>query len=329
MKKKYKYKFSIIIPIYNAVEKINNCISSLQLQSFKNFEIIFVDDCSNDNSYNYLKELSNNSKLNIKLFCNEKNSGPGYSRNVGLTNSSGEFILFMDADDYIKVDALNQINKLLNNFKDVDCILFDYFLKSGNNIKKHKSLNMEITNELINVNDALLYSNGSVWGKLFSSKIINKIDIRFPLLMRNEDMPFTKVYLSFCENIYYCDEAYYYYVMYDSSLMHNKAFIDERNAVSAFEFIGDNINNNIRFDLESLFIREVLYSNIVSMISKKYSNSDFNNKISKIENMYPIWYKNDSINKFPLYCRLILLNYHKNRFLILHLLIFLRNKLKK
>ena len=68
---------SIVIPVYNAKDKMAKCLNSLINQSSNNFEVIFIDDCSTDGSYEYLKKFFKNAKMNVKIHQNEKNSGPG------------------------------------------------------------------------------------------------------------------------------------------------------------------------------------------------------------------------------------------------------------
>ena len=90
---------SIIIPIYNKEKYLNNCISSIKNQSLKDIEVICVDDGSTDNSLSTLKSYtSDDSRFKI---IKQENRGPGLARNVGLENATGEYVLFLDADDWI------------------------------------------------------------------------------------------------------------------------------------------------------------------------------------------------------------------------------------
>ena len=103
---------SIIIPVYNAEKFIEETIITIKKQSYKNWEAIFVDDCSTDNSKNIIiKHLS----TNIKLICLEKNSGTAIARNEGIKVSKGRFLCFLDADD---LWDSNKIEKQLKFMKD-------------------------------------------------------------------------------------------------------------------------------------------------------------------------------------------------------------------
>ena len=97
-------EISIIIPVYNGADFIKRCYNSIKNQTFKDFEIIFVDDESKDNSLEILRELEKNDNK-VKVFS-QKNKKQGGARNTGLKNANGSYISFIDADDFISEDFL-------------------------------------------------------------------------------------------------------------------------------------------------------------------------------------------------------------------------------
>jgi glycosyltransferase involved in cell wall biosynthesis len=101
---------SIIVPVYNAEKYIEKCIKSILIQSIADIEIIIIDDASIDNSLNICKKLASKDQR-IKIFNNTSNKGVAYSRNLGLENVNGEYIGFVDADDYIDSDMYEQLYK--------------------------------------------------------------------------------------------------------------------------------------------------------------------------------------------------------------------------
>lgn len=92
-------KLSIIIPVYNQEELVIKCLDSIPLRD--DIEILLIDDGSTDNTYKNILNYKNNSTKNIRLFKNNKNMSVGYSRNRGIENSTGEYIMFVDSDDYL------------------------------------------------------------------------------------------------------------------------------------------------------------------------------------------------------------------------------------
>ena len=102
--------FSIIVPMYNAERYIKICINSILAQTFTDYEVIIVDDCSTYNSYKICTELYGGNKK-VRLLRHEKNQGQGPARNTGIENARGEYICFVDDDDAIIPHSLEKIHK--------------------------------------------------------------------------------------------------------------------------------------------------------------------------------------------------------------------------
>ena len=105
-------KFSIIVPVYNVEKYIKKCLDSIFSQSFKDFEVIVVNDGTKDNSIDIVK------KYNVKLI-EQENKGLSEARNTGVKKASGEYLIFIDGDDYIEKDLLKEINRSLKNNPDI------------------------------------------------------------------------------------------------------------------------------------------------------------------------------------------------------------------
>lgn len=129
---KSKAFFSIIIPMKNAEKDIINALESIKEQNYENIEVLVIDDDSKDNSKNSVKKfLKKNSKMasKIKLFDTAKgHRGPGAGRNVGLDNAKGDYILFLDADDKLNLDALNNISRAIALNPEADIFSLGYQL---------------------------------------------------------------------------------------------------------------------------------------------------------------------------------------------------------
>lgn len=107
----YKYKFTVFTPCYNSAHTISRVIESLRTQTFKDFEWIVVDDCSNDNLREIIEPLINKSEFPARYFFQKQNSGKPSAINLGVRNAQGEFFLTIDADDAFSKDALEIFNK--------------------------------------------------------------------------------------------------------------------------------------------------------------------------------------------------------------------------
>ena len=165
---------SIIIPVYNVGNIIENCLKSVVNQTYENIEIILIDDGSTDDTYSICEKYKKNNDK-IKLIHTE-NHGASCARNLGLELSKGDFITFIDADDYVKNDYIEKLYKLCHNNNSqisiigvVDCYSEDgEYKNSGKNLRKTIS-NTTALCEMLNEK----YFFAAVWGKLYSRDLWN------------------------------------------------------------------------------------------------------------------------------------------------------------
>lgn len=197
------HEISIIVPIYNAENYLSECINSILEQSYTNFELILVDDGSTDKSIEICKEFNNKDKR-IK-YIRKENGGVSSARNVGIRNSSGKYIAFVDSDDYIEKDFL----KNLINYDGYDLIIGGYkeFYnhKKGVFIENEKIITLKNNAKDI---DNLVYQNKVnillyfPWNKLYKRSIIVNNNLYFnENLISSEDTIFTIDYLLFSDRI--------------------------------------------------------------------------------------------------------------------------------
>lgn len=320
-------KFSIIIPCYNASEHINKCMESLENQTFKDFEIIIIDDKSTDNSYEELNTYIKNSKLSIKLLSNAQNSGAGETRNKGIQTATGKYITFLDIDDYIEPNTFEELNNIIE-INDIDCIIFDYYYKLKKTNLSQKSL-LKGENGFVNKSDALIYTKGSTWGKVYLLDIIKTNNIRFPNLNVNEDMVFNKTALSKCNKIFYLEKPLYHYVLNENSLINQNLELAERNAKIGFELIEKNLKNEFPKEVEAIFVREYLYSGIKDLLNRKEKNKQIIEFIENSEKIYPEIYKNEACKYLTKYQKIVIYFAQKRFLLGLKLLINIKKIIQK
>ena len=95
-------KLSVIVPTYNSSNTIERLIHSLSNQIFKDFDIVFIDDCSSDDTVDTIRKALENTNIKYQLLINESNRGPGYSRNRGIEKANGDYIIFIDSDNIVR-----------------------------------------------------------------------------------------------------------------------------------------------------------------------------------------------------------------------------------
>ena len=298
-------KISIVTPMYNSFHQMERNLEILEKFPIEGIELIIVDDCSKDDSYEKALSYSKNTSVHVKVLKNSANSGPGVSRNKGIENASGDYITFVDSDDYLSEDFYKQMCPLME--QDVDCVIFDYQFVSDSGEKLGNGNSIDsgaLQPGLLERNSAFMYTFGSTVGKLYKREILTQYNVQFGEFYRNEDMPFTKVALARCSKIYYLPKHLYNYVQMESSLMHNATLNDERNCQRAFEMVLEQLGDaGMDEELMTVELREVLNNSVQIMIGRGCSNReiiDFIRKHYKIEHL-----TNRYIKGYPVYVRVI------------------------
>ena len=211
-------KISVIVPVYNAEKYLKRCIESLLIQSFRDFEIILVNDGSTDSS----KKICDNYSLQdsrIVVFT-QKNSGASAARNVGISNSNGEYICFVDADDFVGTEYLSCMLELVDSQTDLVCQGMAC-LKNGNEsvIGFNEEEIFTIDQNCSFFDKYILFRYCGSYCKLFKRSIIQNNNIRFSSkIICAEDFDFILNYLRCCKNIKVTPAANYYYEHHENSV---------------------------------------------------------------------------------------------------------------
>lgn len=175
--------FSIIVPIYNVEKYLPKCIESVLQQTYSDFELILVNDGSPDNSGIICDEYAEKEKR-IRVI-HKKNGGLSDARNAGLSIANGEFIWFLDSDDFMATSAISKVVDIIERNQDVDMITCAHYNEYSDGITEVKLLPFETSITSISRNDFLmkLYkSNGSyfsAWRNIYRKSVIEKNNLQF------------------------------------------------------------------------------------------------------------------------------------------------------
>ena len=213
---------SVVVPVYNMGSSIDRCIDSLLEQSYKQLDIILVDDGSKDDSYAHcLKYTELDSR--IRAFHTE-NQGSGPARNYGISQAVGRYICFPDADDKYEADA---IENMVEGMRDgVDFVIGGYksLDESGTTILRRVYCHECFEADEVRMNyhqflgeKAAYGINGAPWNKLYDMDIIRGNSITFPPLRRHQDSGFISRYLTYCKKIRYIGSIVYIHFLNDLS----------------------------------------------------------------------------------------------------------------
>ncbi len=221
---------SVIIPVFNQYEYFVKCINSIQLQTYTNLEIICVDDGSTDGVEKYLDNCARSDKRIV--IKHQENRGESSARNVGLSMSTGDYIAFVDCDDYIDPDMYQCLVEKAER-EDLDIVASSW-------IKEYKGNSIRITNEkevsggIFGRDELLKYiymrdsyrSFAYMWNKLYRRELFEKKDGSITMFEENIKLGADVIFLAYaalhCERVAYIDKAFYHYNIREGSGSHSK-----------------------------------------------------------------------------------------------------------
>lgn len=211
-------KVSIIIPVYNVEQYLAKCLDSVCGQTYKDLEIICVNDCSPDNCAEILNKYAEQDDR-IILVTREKNGGLSAARNSGLDAATGEYIYFIDSDDWIDLDYIEKMVDAIKN-NDADIAINTSMIAEKNNISKpYFHLNHEENyNNFIKTKEAIENILWSACTKIIRTSFLKKYNLKFPEGFVDEDLYFHYVSLVNTNMIYIVNGSNYHYVSRDSSI---------------------------------------------------------------------------------------------------------------
>lgn len=228
---------SIVIPVYNMASSIESCVKSLSEQSYKNIEILLIDDGSTDDSLNRCKVLREQDSR-IKIFHTE-NRGAGPARNTGIECAEGRYIYFPDADDKLGENAISILVKAMENGK-YDLVVFGY--KSINVAGKIENLKVYPEMRKVAAEIRMDYSDymgatrrygiqGAPWNKFFDLSVVKKNGIRYPNLRRHQDEGFISSYMEKSQNVHFISDVLYFHYLNDLKKEWDKYPVDYMDSV--------------------------------------------------------------------------------------------------
>ena len=311
-------KVSIIVPVYNAEKYLKKCLDSLINQTLKDIEIILVNDGSTDSSKNIINSYLTDKR--VKLF-NKENGGQASARNLGLKKATGDYIMFIDSDDYVELNMCEKMYEIICKGYNIVCC--DYFITNG--LDQYKKILGDKNSQEIAVKDYLFCGAGPC-NKMYETKFLNKINFYFPEGIIYEDFAVIPGLAKDEPKVYYLNKAFLHYVHHENSTMRDQKYNPKyENIFKASQILYDNlINTPYKDELEYLLVYHLLYLGSLNFYSfNKYEQID---KIADfMKERFPKWHKNKYLIKNSKKEKLLMrLFYHKK-----YKLIKLGQKLKR
>lgn len=293
-----KIKVSIIVPCYNVENYVEKSILSLMNQTLKEIEVIAIDDGSNDRTSEILDKIAKQYS-NLKVI-HKKNEGVSIARNIGIKEACGEYIGFLDSDDWVNSDMYE---KMYNKAKeeDLDVVACDTNAIYSNYIK-YISSNIKESNS--NTKDLMINAYAVIWNKIYKKELLD--DIKF------------KEHMSFCEDVLFLymiypkikkigviNEALHNYLQRENSLTYTYneklyQLIDSLDNVVAY-YKQNNLFDEYREELEYSYVR-YLYATFIKRLAKTKNKKEFirglDYVITKVKKEFPKYKRNKYINIF-------------------------------
>ena len=284
-------KVSVIVPIYNVEKYLEKCINSLLSQTLDDIQIILVNDGSKDNSGNIAKEYEKNNKNRI-IYVEKENGGLSDARNYGLKYATGDFIAFLDSDDYIEKNAYEKMYNMAIE-ENADYVECDFIWEFPNKIRVDKQYPYK------NKKEMLSFVRVVAWNKLIKRQLIIDNNLEFPKGLRYEDVEFTYKLIPFINKFAYVDKPFIHYVQREGSIANVQ---NERTAEiftvldNVIEFYKkNNIYEKYRDELEYNYARYLLCSSLKRMC--KIKDKTIREKLlteswERLNSNFPNWKEN-------------------------------------
>lgn len=287
-----KYKISVIVPVYGVEKYISKCLNSLVNQTLNDIEIIVVNDGTKDNSQKIIDEYVKKYPDKVKSFIKE-NGGQGSARNYGLKQANGEYIGYVDSDDYVELDMYEKLyNKAINDNLDI-AICGNYNVSED---YKNKKVDLEFIKYEDNKINALL-GKKAVWNKIYKKSIVEKLEFRSKVWY--EDFDFSIKAICSAKKIGYVNEPLYNYLLREGSTMNNSNVVRNLEILDAFnEIVKDKKYKGYYDIIEFLAIDHIYISTIVRVINAKADDKVKRETINKLIDYMNTSFPNYKNNKY-------------------------------
>lgn len=321
-------KFSVIIPVYNVEAYLRKCLDSVIEQTFFDYEVIIVDDESTDHSGQIADEYAQKyEKIHV---IHQKNTRQGGARNTGIRAAKGEYVVFVDSDDYVSCELLKTLNYYLGK-NNLDILVYDYVEVS----EEEELLNtQEQTGKFQEISKKeFLMLKPSMCNKTLRREIFVENDLFFPEKIWYEDMT-TSLRLGLKgERIGVLDEILYYYRQHPSSTMHNRNIERNMEIMQAFQTVLDFYERekeleNYYKELEWLCYLHVLYYSAFRLLDLDYNAKEMKILKKYCNQRFPDWSDNHYLSaeaKKDVYMKLVL----DGKWISFYYKIGARNKIKQ
>lgn len=286
-------KISIVIPVYNSEKYLNKCLDSILRQTMQDYEVIIVNDGSDDNSQSIICEYASRYP-GLFSFTNVENGGQGRARNLGIHMTSGEYIVFIDSDDYIAPEMLEVLYHRAKE-KNADMVVCNYIIVHENGDKEEV-----ISKKFMSQKDMFIDPDVSPCNKIYRGEILRNSEVHFPEKVFYEDTAFYLKLLPDLGTITSVDDFLYYYVIHGNSSTHGEQDCRVKHIFYVMDDVLKyyvNTNNFYKFyyELEYAYVKILLCSSmgrICRVKDKHFRKKMQKETLYKVNSRFPDYRKN-------------------------------------
>ena len=290
-------KISIVIPCYNVEDTVERCILSIKKQTYENFEAIFVDDGSTDNTSQIIKDtIKDDERMS---YTYKTNGGLSSARNFGLERITGKYVCFVDSDDYLEKDYVRELyDSIIANDSDISICYF-------NRVYEDKTLLNIVEGDYAN-----LIRHPAAWDKMYRTSLFKQNNIEFPYGKWYEDLgTFPKLLMMSKKDVSIVRKPLYGYIQNSSSIMHT---YDNR-IYEMYDICEDLEDFARRHDIYEENFERLEYINVYHVLGGTMYQSSFRDDFSAqtikdiqdyVRAKYPNWHKNKLIKDLPIFYRI-------------------------
>jgi len=313
---------TVVIPVYNAAEYIQRCIASLEGQTRRDFKVVFIDDCSKDDSVDILQKSKVTSSLDITIIRNDINRGPAYSRNEGILNAQSELITFCDCDDWYAPEFIEKMAGLLEGTK-ADIVFCGYKVVNEKMVAEERPLN--VIKGVVPANEVIELDVDSLCMMMTKTSLMK--NTLLPDLRNGEDVAAVSLLLAKSHTVAATNECLYNYFRRSGSASESPSSKVVNSIIESFEYTKKIFPEKNKSELEFLGIKNMLYPSIISLFSFSYDIAKAKNILNEFEKNFPKWNNNEHIKKLNNYKKVVLYFLHIRFFAAIRVIAFLRKSL--
>lgn len=301
-------KLSVIVPIYNVEKYLERCLDSLKQQTFQDFQVILVNDGSLDGSREIALKYCQNHPDRFMLH-DKINGGLSDARNYGIDHASGDYLAFIDSDDYVDIDMFASMLELADR-EDADIVACDMLYEYEDGSNKYSSAGDFLVGNA-KENLSLIDINNSACNKLFRNSLFH--DIRFPVGKLYEDLFIIPILIYRANKVVRVDKAFYHYLQRSGSIVHENnpkmfdIYLALQNVYETLRIEVKDIASLLKIH-QSMLIKHGLYLTTLRIKDNgSYLNrvSFFRRNIKTLEVIYPSWFKDDNIKTYAFKTRFV------------------------